>query len=182
MTGGDTCIAHAPNPDQALAKAADYLLKEKKIIDISYPGLKLEDIALKEKVFTTSNFGAATFRNVDFSGSRFRLCFLNGSVFENCTFRFCNFIYTVFSESTFHSCDFTGSDITHCNFMGIDGADTVFNDTDLYFSIFTGAKLREVTFIDCNVKKTDFYKSQRDGVNFKYSNYEEAIFQRRYLL
>ena len=85
---------------------------------------------------------------------------------------------SVFAGALFQDCDFSGSDILHSNFIGIEACACCFNDTDLYYTNFTSSSLKDVTYIDCNLKKTDYCHSNRENVNFKYSNYEEATFQR----
>ena len=45
------------------------------------------------------------------------------------------------------------------------------------FSCFISAQLEDVSFRDCNLKRVNFSMSRRKGVDFKYSNYEEAIFK-----
>ncbi|MCD6397114.1 MAG: pentapeptide repeat-containing protein, partial [Spirochaetaceae bacterium] len=58
------------------------------------------------------------------------------------------------------------------------GENLSFKDSDLYYSTFISSNLKNVSFVECNLKKTDLYNSERTNVNFKYSNYEEALFNR----
>ncbi len=51
-----------------------------------------------------------------------------------------------------------------------------FDDCDLLHTRLNGAAFAGTEFINCNVKRTHFLRSKTDGVSFKYSNTEDAVF------
>ena len=66
----------------------------------------------------------------------------------------------------------------HNNFNGITAYQCSFDDSDLYNSRFIKAMLINTSMNNCNLKKTVFYESMREGVGFKLSNTRESLLDR----
>ena len=66
----------------------------------------------------------------------------------------------------------------HNNFNGITAYQCSFDDSDLYNTRFIKSILMNASMKNCNLKKTVFYESSRDGMSFKMSNTKEALIDR----
>ena len=176
VTGFDFCLEHLPDPVSATTTLVAGLRGEAEHRSLCLDRLEMSDIDLSGHRFRDCVFSHAIFSNVDFSGAKLYLCFFDFAAFIDCKFLGSSMKSVVFSCATISGTSFAGSDMLHSNFNGIQAREVDFSDSDLYFSTFVGASLNSVAFVDCNLKKVRFGYSDRIGVNFRYSNYQEADF------
>ena len=133
--------------------------------------VELRDLDLSGKHIERCMLSAAAFQNVTFAGCRFRLVYMDFSRLEGCSFK----------GSSLHAVVLAGSRITElvgCNLSGINCRDTVFDESDLYASRFISAVLTKVGFKDCNLKQVRFEHAAISDTDFRYSNTEDAYFEK----
>lgn len=168
------CYHHSPDQAAILAQAQALLLGDDNFSDLSISEAHFFQITAPAKRITGSNLAWCTFTDVDFSTLAMANCFFDFCLFERCRFTGVDVRYTVFAGSRFLDCDLSDSIYIHSNFSGITSERTSFSGCDLYYSTFNAAILINSSFEDCNLKKTDLRHTQRRGVSFRYSNWEEA--------
>jgi len=170
------CLRHNPNPEELAHNLREYINTHEKIVGLNADSLTLDDMNLSNKKFYGCNFQHAIFNNVHSNLIRARMCMFDFSTFTDCTFIKSNIQFSSFSGSKMVHTIFTGSDLIHNNFNGITAYQSSFDDSDLYNSRFIKSILMNTSLANCNLKKTAFYDSARDGVSFKLSNTREALF------
>ena len=153
------------------------LMIEKELIcDIKAPGLVFKDLDLRNKHFQDCYFHHTQWINCQFDNSVFQMCFFDESVIIDTSFKRSNIKHCVFTESVLTNVDWQGSDLIAVNWNNIHAVNNDFSESDLYYSRFIAASLKNIKMMDCNLKRVDFSGSRRSGINFKYSNTEEAYF------
>ena len=172
------CLEHQPDIEETLHNFRNYIRTHEKLIGLSASGLTVHDIDLSGKKLFGCNFQHCTFTNVHASHLRARMCMMDFSTFTDCNILDSNLQFTSFSGSRFVHILHTGSDLIHNNHNGITAYQCSFDDSDLYNSRFIKAILINTSMANCNLKKTVFYESMRDGVSFKMSNTREALIDR----
>lgn len=126
-----------------------------------------EDQTIENQSFTDGlnieTFDNCTFTNCDFTNANIEAC-----TFTDCVFNNCNFSMTNLSQSTFDNAEFTNSKIlgvkfNHCN--------------DFIFKVgFCNCILDYSSFEKRKMSKTLFKDSSLKGVDFGYTNLEQAQF------
>ncbi len=175
----DTCFHHSDSQERKiiLGNLEKILSQKKNIKDITIVGGDFENVNVRERRLTASNFAFSTFTGCDFSSCDMYTCFFDMCIFINCRFDNLEASYSIFSGSDLRGCSFTGSSLINCNFMGIDSVGNDFSHSDLYFSNFSMSKIFNTSFDDCNLKRVNFRASAIKNVSFRYSNPEEAFFK-----
>ena len=172
------CLKHSPNPDETVEALKNYILSHEKIVGLNMEGINLEEMDLSGKKFYGCNFQRCTFNALHSTDLRCRMCMFDFSTITECTFLKSNIQFSSFSGVKLVHTIFTGSDLIHNNFNGITAYQSSFDDSDLYNSRFIKAILINTSMSNCNLKKTAFYESAREGVSLKLSNTREALMDR----
>ena len=178
MDAPNWCYEHSPDKDFVRENLRKYLQSHDRIIGMNAEGLKIENWNISGKRFYGCNFQHCTFANLHGDNIRLRMCMLDFSVFTDCSFLHGNTQFCSFAGSKFVHVLFTNSDMIHNNFNGITAYQCSFDDSDLYNSRFIKAMLINTSMNNCNLKKTVFYESMREGVGFKLSNTRESLLDR----
>jgi uncharacterized protein YjbI with pentapeptide repeats len=178
MDAPNWCYEHSPDKDFVRENIRKYLQSHDRIIGMNAEGLKIENWNISGKRFYGCNFQHCTFANLHGDNIRLRMCMLDFSVFTDCSFLHGNTQFCSFAGSKFVHALFTNSDMIHNNFNGITAYQCSFDDSDLYNSRFIKAMLINTSMNNCNLKKTVFYESMREGVGFKLSNTRESLLDR----
>ncbi len=178
MDAPNWCYEHSPDKDFVRENIRKYLQSHQRIIGMNAEGLKIENWNISGKRFYGCNFQHCTFANLHGDNLRLRMCMLDFSVFTDCSFLHGNTQFCSFAGSKFVHVLFTNSDLIHNNFNGITSYQCSFDDSDLYNSRFIKAMLINTSMNNCNLKKTVFYESMREGVGFKLSNTRESLIDR----
>ena len=178
MDAPNWCYEHSPDKDFVRENIRKYLQSHDRIIGMNAEGLKIENWNISGKRFYGCNFQHCTFANLHGDNIRLRMCMLDFSVFTDCSFLHGNTQFCSFAGSKFVHVLFTNSDMIHNNFNGITAYQCSFDDSDLYNSRFIKAMLINTSMNNCNLKKTVFYESMREGVGFKLSNTRESLLDR----
>ena len=173
-TNSPHCYYHAVDKERILGEVRQLLLLEETINDLSISEGHFTGLTLPATRITGSNLAWCTFTDVDFSSSVMTNCFFDFCLFERCRFNGVDVRYSVFAGSRFCDCDLSDSRYIHSNFSGITAHRTNFSSCDFYYSTFITATLIDSSFEDCNLKKTDLRNTERRGVSFRYSNWQEA--------
>ena len=176
--GPGFCYEHTADKIKFFDSVMGYVANHDKVIGLSAGGLEIHDIDLGDKKFYGCNLQGCTFRNVHGNSVRARMCMFDFSTFSDCDFLKSNIQYSSFAGSKFIHVLLTGSDIIHNNFNGIMAYQCSYDDSDLYNSRFIKARLINTSMKNCNLKKSVFFESYRDGVSFRLSNTREALFDR----
>lgn len=117
-----------------------------------------------------------TFRDCDFRDARIELVFADYCHFERCIFTDIHATESVFAGSTFEDCSTVGATVDRCNFNAVRAANCDFSDTSFRSSRFINARLDTVQFQNCDLYEVLFHFSERNQVNFRHSNIEDAHF------
>ncbi|QEN07722.1 pentapeptide repeat-containing protein [Oceanispirochaeta crateris] len=158
----------------------NYLLSNEVIMNLKAPGLIFEGLDLRGKRFINCYFHHTLWKNCRFDNSRFQMCFFDDSVITNCHFLKVNMLQCVFTMAVLQDTTFRGSDLISVNLNRIKSRHCDFSESDLYYSRFIGSSLKETLFVDCNLKRVDFCLSRMKRISFRYSNSEEAYFQKEH--
>ncbi|MBQ4235455.1 MAG: pentapeptide repeat-containing protein [Treponema sp.] len=173
------CFKHAANPEKLTDDIKKYIMTHDKIVGLNASSLVFEGMDLSNKKFYGCNFQHATFNTIHSTGMRARMCMFDFSTVSDSSFMNSNIQFSSFAGSKMVHAIFTGSDLIQNNFNGITAYQSSFDDSDLYNSRFIKAVLINTSMINCNLKKTIFYESAREGVSFKLSNTREALVDRK---
>lgn len=146
------------------------------IRDLKTPGMAFRDLDLRGKRFIDCYFHHTQWVGCRFDESVFQMCFFDESVLQGCSFRGVSLKHCVFTDAVLTEVDWRGSDLVAVNWNNIRAVKNDFSESDLYYSRFIAASFKDVRMLDCNLKRVDFSSSRRRGMNFKYSNTEEAYF------
>ena len=174
----DFCFEHTPNILEVKKKLNHFFRTHDKIVGLNASGFPIDNLNLDGKKLYGCNFQNCTFTNVHADNIRMRMCTFNFSTLTDCSILGSNIQFSSFSGSKLVHVLLTGSDLIHTNFNGITAYQSRFDDSDLYNSRFIKAVLMNTSMNNCNLKKTVFYESMREGVGFKLSNTRESLSDR----
>lgn len=68
-------------------------------------------------------------------------------------------------------------ELENCNFTGAMISDCAFNDASLKYSRFINADFSHSVFNNCDVKMALFIESRLEGLTFKTSNENQAVYE-----
>ncbi len=178
VTGSKFCFRHIEDPGNYMKETLSMLSDCDNLTNFKLCRGNVSDVKIPCKSILTSKFSETVFTNVSFEDVAIQLCFYDFCEFHNCRFKASDIRYSVFAGSLFKDCEFSDSEILHTNFNGAKIFNTSFHSCDLYYSSFISSGIQDSEFRDCNLKKVSYGASNRYNVSFKYSNYEEAEFDK----
>ena len=173
------CLEHTPHLEEKIREIKHHVEVHDKVIGLCAPNIVIENIDLSNKKFYGCNLQNSTMTNVHANGLRARMCMLDFCTITDCDLLNSNIQFSSAAGAKLVHVLLTGSDLIHDNFNGITAYQFSFDDSDLYNSRFIKAMLINTSMKNCNLKKTAFYESVREGVSFKMSNTREALVDRR---
>lgn len=157
-------------------RALELLARYHVVYDVSLRKVELTDAVIEGHAFYGCDFGSARLTGCRFEECSFDLCFLDAAVFKDCRIEGSEVRNAVFALSSFDSTLFVSTNIIQSSFNGITGDGLHFDDCDLLHSRFNAATC-EVSFVNCNVKRTRFLRTPQERLSFRTSNQEDAVFQ-----
>jgi uncharacterized protein YjbI with pentapeptide repeats len=177
ISGSNTCAIHAANSALEVERIGSYIASQEIIKDLSACGLHFEGMDFSHRKFYGCNFSGASFSMCLFTETRMRMLFFDFSTFKNCDFSNSDLEFISFAGSSISDCTFENSNLLHINYGGSVIMETTFNRSNLYNSRFINADIARSDFEDCNLARTFFIKARQEGVSFKASDIEKAIFE-----
>lgn len=178
LTGKDYCLHHSPDRDGDTKNVIALIENNTAIRDISARGIEIRNKSFSEKEFISTNWAFAVFENCIFKDCEIHSSYFDFAVFRNCQFISCDIRYSVFAGALFMNSKINDSTAIHTNFNGVDVLFSELNANDFYYSCFTMSKVVASSLEDCNLKRTDFRSSLIKDVSFRYSNVDEAYFDK----
>ncbi|MCH5294544.1 MAG: pentapeptide repeat-containing protein [Treponema sp.] len=172
------CFEHTQDKEHKIHAIKNYVVRHEKIIGLNASGLEIKNIDINNKKFYGCNFQHCTITNLHGDFLRARMCSFDFCTISDCSFFNSNIQFTSFTGSKLVHVLFTGSDLIHNNFNGITAYQSSLDDSDLYNSRFIKSVLVNTSVKNCNLKKSVFYDTMRQGVSFKLSNTREALIDR----
>ena len=181
IESGDYCLEHTHDSARAAHDILCYIQEHDKIVGLNACGIEFStdgNFDLSNKRFYGCNFMHCIFRGFNSRKMRSRMTTFDFSIFSDCNLLESNMQFTSFAGCKFVHVLFTGSEMIQNNFEGLESFQSSFDDSDLYNSRFIKAMLINTSMNNCNLKKTVFYESMREGVGFKLSNTRESLLDR----
>lgn len=143
--------------------------KEDLIENKDFNGLDLSNLSLNYKLFI-----GVTFRNCDFTSTKF-----DETTLEDCTFIDCNLSVSEFNQTKFHNTTFIGCKILSINFKRCCQfvVDFGFNNCLVQGCSFSDMKLNRLNFVKSTIVDCDFFDSSLVKSSFKGSDLSDSNFQ-----
>jgi uncharacterized protein YjbI with pentapeptide repeats len=177
LSGAAACAVHLPSASEHAAALMAPRNGRIVLEDLDLAGVRLQDLDLSGALVSGCRLTASTFLRVKLAGCQVSLSFLDRATFEDCDFSGASVQNSVFAGSRLAGCSFEDCEIVQVNFLGIQAERVRFDHSNLYGSRFIGALLVSVSMRDCNLTRTYFDLPHRDGVDYRSSNTNEALFQ-----
>ncbi|MCX8014002.1 MAG: pentapeptide repeat-containing protein [Rectinema sp.] len=176
------CYSHLIEKDQTESKRVCNRLRQQLVVI----NRVLDDAVLTAEDFSRLRFIGCSIRHttmqhVMFTGSSFRLTFLDHSTFTSCDFSGIDMNFCSIGNATFIDCSFENSELIQANFNGCKFTDCTFSSSNLYNSRFMLCELEEVHFDNCDFKRAFYLPRSERGTTFVGSNIAEAVRDREHL-
>lgn len=139
----------------------------------------VDDITFEKNDFTTSPLEQADYEHCLFVHCDFTNNDLSGTHFIDCTFKSCNLgtvklNRTAFRDTFFSDCKLMGLQYYTCD----DFLFTVtFENCMLNYSSFYKMKLKKIVFKNCNLTEADFTEADLSAANFDHCDLSKVLFE-----
>lgn len=174
--GVNYCLEHLSDPGKEQSAVFTYIKNHDKIVDLNVTGMSFLHTDFTGKKFYGCNFSTCSFVGVHAKNMECRISVFDGAVFADSTMLSCFSEFSSFSLCTFSHTLFTGSTLVYSSFNGLNAFQSSFDDSDLYNSRFIKSSLVDISFRNCNLKRTIFTDMKAKNLSFELSNTNEAIF------